>query len=242
MVKLHEAFQNDKDTKRVVFNYIPEIPETKKALIIDATLRRTHTSKSNPTENPVEQGIKMTDHVDVLPKEFDIEGVISNSPIELTDALLGNAAGAVGGFIGKKIGSSTVGAVATGAVGTLGGALLNGFGPGRIQKAYQTLQEIQDKAILLTVTERLRSYENMILTDLTVVRTEKTADSLFFTAHLKEIRIVTNDIVQIPKSFLDKAVKHTGTKESDKGTQSPSESTPPTAKQQNRSILKTILN
>lgn len=231
MAKLHEVFQSDKRSKRVVLQYVIP-PRAKDVLVIDAAIRRSHVSKTTPTESPVEFGSKITDHVDVSPNEFHLEGVISNTPIELVDALVGNGAGVVGSFLSKKVadvpGSSSVptGALFTGAVGVMGGALLNGLGGGRISKAYQSLLELQYNAIPVNVTERLRSYENMILTDLTVDRDASTADSLFFRATLREIRIVSNEIVKIPKEFLDSSVAHTATGSTNMGQQSPTEASP----------------
>lgn len=243
MPNLYEAFKDNAKSKCVVFQYVLEVPRAKEALIIDAAVRRTHISRVTPTDSPVELGSKISDHVDIAPKEFQVEGVISNSPITLVAAAIGNIAGVAGGFVGRNT-NSLVGAVAGGAVGVAGGLLMNKSGAGRIQKAYQTLLELQDKAIPINVVEKLRSYENMIITDLTVDRDANTADSLFFRATLREIRIVSNELVNIPKGLLDKAVGHSATSTVDQGQQSPPESEEPGFfdKLKSKSILKILAN
>lgn len=51
------------------------------ALELDAALRETHTFETKATENPVEEGFAVTDHLQLQPRTYQVEGVVSNTPI-----------------------------------------------------------------------------------------------------------------------------------------------------------------
>jgi hypothetical protein len=51
------------------------------ALELDAALRETHTLEAEATKNPVEEGFAVTDHLQLQPRTYQVDGVISNTPI-----------------------------------------------------------------------------------------------------------------------------------------------------------------
>jgi hypothetical protein len=57
-------------------------------IVIDATVSEQHTTSCDLTENPVEEGAKITDHVQLKPAELSIEGVITDTPLGY--AVIGN--------------------------------------------------------------------------------------------------------------------------------------------------------
>src|SRR5262249_37783249 len=63
-------------------------------------------------------------------------------------------------------------------------------GTNRAEEALTTLRRMKDETILVEIVTSVRSYKNMILTDLSVPRDASTGDALQFTATFKEIRIV----------------------------------------------------
>jgi hypothetical protein len=55
------------------------------ALELDAALRETHTFEAEATRNPVEEGFAVTDHLQLQPRTYQIDGVVSNTPIVPAD-------------------------------------------------------------------------------------------------------------------------------------------------------------
>lgn len=133
-------------------------------IVVDATVQEEHKSSCDLTENPVEDGAKITDHVQLKPKELSIDGVISDTPLGAS-------------FVQNFQNSSS----------SSGNSLSNSS---RSIDAYQQLLELQKSREPFTVTTGLKQYTNMILVDLSVPRTVSTANAIHFKASMKEIRIV----------------------------------------------------
>jgi hypothetical protein len=51
------------------------------ALELDSALRETHTLEAEATKNPVEEGFAVTDHLQLQPRTYQLDGVVSNTPI-----------------------------------------------------------------------------------------------------------------------------------------------------------------
>ena len=141
-------------------------------IVIDATVSEQHTTSCDLTENPVEEGAKITDHVQLKPAELSIEGVITDTPLGY--AVIGN--------IQNLIRS----------VSTIFG------GSSRSLDAYNELIKLQQSRKPFTVLTGLKRYKNMIITELSVPRTAQTGKSLQFKATMKEIRIVKSQTTTAP--------------------------------------------
>lgn len=50
---------------------------------IDISLREQHNASAEATRHPVEDGVDITDHVRLAPDQLQIEGLVTNQPIEL---------------------------------------------------------------------------------------------------------------------------------------------------------------
>lgn len=170
------------------------------SITIDASVEETHESSADLTENPVEEGAKITDHVQLKPNTLTINGVISDTPI--TFALLDDITGivnTVGRFLGKT---------------------------SRSVDAYNKLVELQKTREPFKVVTGLKVYSNMILTNLSVNRTASTANAIHFTATMQEIRIAKTSTTGLSESIAPDAkdiaskTKDAGSKVSDtaKGT------------------------
>lgn len=48
----------------------------------DATMSESHTYSANVTSHPVENGTDITDHVQILPFELTLSGIVTNTPIQ----------------------------------------------------------------------------------------------------------------------------------------------------------------
>lgn len=138
-------------------------------IVIDATVKENHVSECDITKNPVEDGAKVTDHVQMNPARLTIEGVISDTPLGF--AFIGN--------IQNLVRSVT----------TIFGSR------SRSQDAYDDMLKLQKSKRPFTVITNLRKYDNMIMTSLSVPRTSQTGGAIHFTAELEEIVIVMSEEV-----------------------------------------------
>lgn len=132
-------------------------------ITIDASVREVHESRCEITDNPVENGADVADHVQMQPKSLMIEGIITDTPVTF----------------------SVVDA-ATGLVGTA----RSYFGNGSLSKdAFDKLLELQEKRQPFKAVTGLKVYDNMILEDLRVPRTARTGNAIHFTARMRQILV-----------------------------------------------------
>lgn len=188
-----DIFEKLYKRKRTVFSYKKPDGEEEELIVLDATLQEKPTSTIESTDHPVEEGFDISDHVHIKPKELSIEGIVSDSPITIKAALVGNVAGAssaIGGIGGT---------IATGAIASLGGALLN-KSKNRVQDSLSVLLDMQNKKQLMTVVTGLQVYENMILQNFNPIRDTSTGGALRFSANLKEIRIVQSEVITLDEA------------------------------------------
>lgn len=164
---------------------------------IDATLTENHSFESDVTENPVEDGVVISDHIDMKPESLTITGVISDTPLNFGASLQG-AATSSGAFLGKKI-VGPLGSYAGVGAGAVAGLLA---GPGnRMKKSFDHMRNLQSARVPFTVITGLRRYTDMVITSLTINRDGKSGRSFNFTAVLKQIRIVESKVLKIPNTF-----------------------------------------
>ena len=162
---------------------------TTKGISVDASVSEEHVTSCEPTDNPVEGGAKITDHVQLNPKQLTIEGVISDSPLGF--AVIGNIqnmARAVATVFGNSV---------------------------RSIDAYNELVELQESRIPFTVVTGLKRYENMILTNLSVPRTVETGRAIHFKAVMREIKIVNSEVT--PSVNIGSGVRDVASKTKDNG-------------------------
>lgn len=143
-------------------------------LAIDATLQETHSAAAEVTEHPVEVGSDIADHVRPKPVELRVDGIVTNAPLQ-TD-LLSTALAASP----LAPGLAVAGAAAQALIGKAE----------FIKDAYNTLMNIRDNGQLVVIATPYRQYESMIMTDLQVVRDQKTGDALRFQLSFRQIVVV----------------------------------------------------
>ena len=186
-------------------------------IVIDATVSEDHNSSCNVTDNPVEDGAKVTDHVQLKPAELTIQGVITDAPLGF--AVIGNI---------QQVRNIIQGQSA------------------RSIDAYNDLLALQKSRRPFTVLTSLKRYENMILVDLSVPRTAQTGRSIHFSAKMKQIRIVENLITGISRSNipgLAKATRNVGQQVTDAVPSSnPLSSSPSSTTTGNQSLLSSLRN
>lgn len=164
-------------------------------LILDMTNNISHQHEAEPTENPVELGADIADHVDVKQDVLSFEGIMSEAPITIEKTIIGNVAGALSAVSG--LAGTALGTIASGAISKLGGELL-GEPNNRVQDAHNTMLQIQKEAITTTIQTGLKTYSNMILTSYNPIENAQNGNSLVFTATFKEILIVQSESTIIP--------------------------------------------
>lgn len=191
--------------KNVQINVANAAGQERELLILDMTRNISHINNATPTDNPIEDGSDITDHIDVDPKTLSFEGIMSEAPITLIAAAIGNVAGAVPMFTGVE--GTPVGTIFSGVAATLGGLLLNGQ-DNRAQEAFNALQQIQDDGILVTIITGLRVYNNMFLASFNPTQTSDIGGSLSFTATFREIRLVQSESVVLSDRVLGGGVKN----------------------------------
>lgn len=156
---------------------------------LDASISEMHTGNVEVTEHPVESGFNVADHARPQAETLQIEGFISNTPIP---------------FGGEA-------AVHTGTYTDASGRVFewqsksNGYAD-RAAIAYSALRDLKDLGAIITVVTALRTYEDMIITALSVPRDASTGNGLRFSATLKQIRVVNAQTVA-PTAGEDKTKK-----------------------------------
>lgn len=186
-------------------------------IVVDATTREVPTYEADLSKNPVEDGPDVTDHIRIRPVRLEIEGVISETPLTLASSVQGLVASGLGGIAGRATGSSLVGAAAT-VVGGAIGAKLFGESKNPALEAYKKLLDLFSKREPFTVTSKLESYANMVITKLTFPRDPRTGKALIFNATFEQIQVVVAKTARVKALRSD--VKHTGGGKDSLGNQS----------------------
>lgn len=157
-------------------------------IVVDASVREVHSVTGEVSDHPVESGIDIVDHYRVLPRKIEIEAIVTNTPIStgLPGATLINSI--IGLVQGDKDPSSN---------------------------AWNEFERFFDEAVVLDIKTSLKSYTNMVLTDLAVTRDSKTGQVLSFTASAREVRFVDTqfgEAIALPVSTTGQSEKSAGKK------------------------------
>lgn len=147
--------------------------EARLRVVVDATLTEKHTSAVEITKYPVEDGISPSDHAREAPDGLQIEGVITNTPV---DAQSRTSRG-----VTEDRGQSS------GRPG--GGDYAN--------KQLSTLREMKSARGALTVFGPWRSYDSMVMTRLEYARDARMGDAVRFSATFEQVRFVTSQTVKL---------------------------------------------
>jgi len=196
------------------------------AFAVQASLNETYDFNAEVTDNPVEDGIDVTDNINVRPLEISLTMRHSDTPIDLSGILRG-AAVSGGALIGNQLGGS-LGQVAGGvAAGAYAGLLQGGTSKqGLAKTCYQQFRSYLEAGAILTIQTGLDLFKNMAITNLQIVRNQKTGRSIEFTVRLRQIRVVTSASVEIP-IVRERKVNEQASARSDDGKQKTKEITGP---------------
>ncbi len=172
---------------------------------IQITIEETATDRLRVTKHPVEQGASITDHSYQLPSELIMKCGWSNSmPGAALNAI-------VSLFDGGQV-----------ALGDY------------VSSVYSQLLALQQSRQLFTVQSSIRQYSNMLMTDVTLHRDQKTSQALMVTATLEEIFLVSTLSSTLPPTANQASPQDTsditnvGTQSLSSGTPAPGGSAPAT--------------
>lgn len=146
-------------------------------VIIDAVIKESHELRATTTEHPVESGSTVVDHVYNEPVVISLEGVISNTPLS---------------FLGITAIKSAVNYIA-------------GESNDHSEQAFKQLENIFAERKPITIATSLKEYKDMVLESLSVERTAHTSSSLHFRTTAKQIRIVNQARIKVPKPKVERA-------------------------------------
>lgn len=133
---------------------------------LDATVREEHGMSARVTESPLESGANVADHVIAEADTLNIDGVITETPVYFhKDTDPGDD-----GLLEVPYASSG----------------------SRVKDAYEALRRLMERRQAITVITGLRTYPDMVLTNLNVPREPETGVALRFSAELRQIRMVSS--------------------------------------------------
>lgn len=189
MANLFDIF---KPNSRVAI--IPQEEGPVKPFTIDVTTGEVHNYSAQVTEFPVEEGANITDHIIIKPFKLTLNCVISDNPITFSDLIESSIIGVGSSVFGPKA------ALAAAITSKIGGDLL-AKGKDKISKtAKEAIEGFYRDGTLLTVATGLDVYSNMVIENFPISRNSANAASLNFTLTLKQITLVTKELVSVDLS------------------------------------------
>lgn len=143
---------------------------------IDAVLTEQYNMSSVVTEHPVDIGADVADNIIRQPVGYLIQGIVTDTPMGLTQALqqIGATANAVLGFLKQNILGAAPDTEAT----------------SRSMAAFQALVALWEEGRVFDIQTGMGLYKNMAIVDIQVSVDEETAGHLLFTARLRRINRV----------------------------------------------------
>lgn len=157
---------------------------------IDCTMKETHGRNAEATKFEIEDGDIISDHIILDPFTLELEGIISDSPLSIKNALLTTAAAVVGNKLGGALGA---------VVGVTGLAIFNALqnsGSPSVA-AYAQLLALQENRIPVDIVTKLRTYKDMYMGKLSVPVDNQTGDAMIFNVSFAQLIIVQPQTINI---------------------------------------------
>lgn len=141
---------------------------------VEIAVAETHERQSQITKNPVEQGVDISDHVQILPRTLVIEGAVSNTPIRFLSGV-------------RSVLSSAFSLITD---GNLGKSLT--------ANAYDALVKLHEDKEPIDIETGFDLYTNMLLKSLRVPRDQNSGSVMRFQAVFEEVVIVSSSFINLP--------------------------------------------
>jgi hypothetical protein len=164
----------------------------------DAVTRQSHGFSNVVSQHPIEDGSKITDHIQNLPQVYSMDVIFSDTPV----GLLGNA-GAAAGLGGLSGGMTTF----QGGLGPLAG-LASTFTKqlSLSMQAYNVLYAIWKSKNLLTITTAWQTYRNMALINVSTPKDPGTGGKIACSIDFAEVRVIDTKKYTTPDSILEPTI------------------------------------
>lgn len=180
---------------------------------LDAILSESHSNSVSLTNNPVELGADITDHAIVQPKRINIIAEVTDSPLGF--AALGQLVDTVTGLFGTSTAQNLT----------------------RSNAAYNALVQLADSRATLSVQTKLKLYENMMITDISILQDKDSSRIARMNITMTEVRIVESELITLsPDQLEEGSAREQASSTEDRGRQAPVEPDSAT----NKSVLKSI--
>jgi hypothetical protein len=150
-----------------------------RSLDVDAVLREGNTRTAEVTENPVERGADVADHIRPKTDTLTLEFIISNTPVRAPQT---NADGVSGTT--QKTNAGTV--------------LVFSGEFDRVESVFQTLKRVEDAGLKWQIFSGLTVYTDFVLEQVQAERDQKSGSSVKFVCTFRFIRLVATRQVSIP--------------------------------------------
>ena len=219
---------------------------------IDVSVREVHSTQAEVTHFPVEEGADISDHVRLMPEQLQIEGLVSNQPVELPGSHTQGAVLDPSGFTVE--GEPTLGALGLVPMANQVNTLVRTFGgPDRrnkvqlqvtgtkFSKEFDRVTQVEAalRAVVrarqpVQIVTGLRVYEAVVLIDLSIMREAANSGRLQFGCTGEVIRVVKSGTAAATGA--PDPVAPRGKPKVDKGNQTTKAEEPP------RSTLKKLIN
>ena len=168
--------------------YIQDFATSHTLVQIDASIREVHSIEAPPSEFPIESGQVIADNFIVKPFGLDMEGEITDNPINPIAAAATSVVSAIVPPTGIIAGATAV---------ALFSALSSSKSPS-VANFNQFLSMIINKRTLNVYTT-LNFYKSMWISSLRVTRESKSGNSLEFTARFVQVILVQPQTVNVAK-------------------------------------------
>lgn len=177
------------------------------AMKVDASLKENHEFSADVTENEIEDGSIVSDHIRLKNPTITLECMISDAPIKIlgivpsTDDFLG----AANDF-------------AEGDTGSFSGLVkAERKNPA---DAWKYLKQLRDERTPFSIVTALQRYTDVVISKLSAPRTSENGRSLVFSVELKKITLVKTQNTKIPAYKLKKGgAANSGQSKNDLGKQ-----------------------
>ncbi|MCP4601783.1 MAG: hypothetical protein GY847_14925 [Proteobacteria bacterium] len=159
------------------------------AVQFDAMVSENHTMSAEVTEHPVEEGSDIADHIRIGPREIEIVGVISNTPVVLLSSV--KAESPIEGDTERVV--------------------------DRVNAAHKRIKKTMEEGLLVQVVTSLETYpDDMAIISYGVTRDADKGNILEANLVLRQIQISYNEVVEVaiaePEKVSSKKKKPKGKK------------------------------
>ena len=178
---------------------------------VDCTTTEAYKLTANITQNPIETGTTLSDHIHIRPETLSISGIITDKPLEILTALAQVPVRALlsttaRGLLGKYLGGyeKHLAIAGTGLINEKIIAPLLGTRATRrdVARLYwnNVLKSRFNSKKPFTIRSEVGIIENCFFQSITWDRKRSHGDSLFFQATIQEIQTVASDVTLLPNA------------------------------------------